>query len=226
VPLAGIIFDFDGVLIESEYEGNVALAGLLTSLGHPTSPQEAVRHYTGLSGKDFIETVEARIGRKLPPGFHDRTRAHREEAMLQGVAAVAGAIEFVRSIPSRLPRAVASSSSTRWVRAHLRHLGIDAMFEPHIYSGAEHVVRGKPAPDLYLHAANELGIEIEEAVVIEDSEVGMKGALASGARVIGLAAGRHCFDGHEEMLREAGATEVVHDFAELARLLNLAQASM
>lgn len=222
---AGIIFDFDGVLIESEFEGNVALAALLTGLGHPTTALEAVQHYTGLSGQDFIDTVETRIGRRLPPEFHDTTRGHRQRALREGVAAVAGAIDFVRSLPSSLPRAVASSSSTRWVRTHLAHLGLEDQFEPHVYSGAEHVVRGKPAPDLYLYAANELGIDIRQALIIEDSKVGAVGALASGARVIGLAAGKHCFDGHDAMLRSVGISEVAHSFEELARLIGLAHAS-
>jgi HAD superfamily hydrolase (TIGR01509 family) len=221
----GIIFDFDGVLIESEFEGNVALAELLTSLGHPTTAREAVQHYTGLSGKDFIDTVESRIGRKLPPEFHDTTRGHRQRALREGVAAVAGAIDFVCSLPRTLPKAVASSSSTRWVRAHLARLGLEDQFEPHVYSGAEHVVHGKPAPDLYLYAANELGIDIRRALIIEDSKVGAVGALASGARVIGLAAGKHCFDGHEAMLRSVGVDDVAHSFEELTRLVGLAQAS-
>lgn len=221
----GIIFDFDGVLIESEFEGNVALAGILTDMGHPTTPQEAVQHYTGLSGQDFLATVEERIGRTLPAEFHDRTREHRQRAFKQGIAAVAGAVEFVRSLPRQLPKAVASSSSSRWVRTHLERLGLEDVFEPHIYSGAEHVIRGKPAPDLYLHAAHELGIDVARAVIIEDSRVGAIGAIASGATVIGLAAGRHCFDGHDEMLRAAGVTEIASSFDDVARLVGAAQAN-
>ncbi|HEV2594055.1 MAG TPA: HAD family phosphatase [Sphingomicrobium sp.] len=218
---SGIIFDFDGVLIESEFEGSLALAELLTSLGHATTAREAVQHFTGLSGTDFIDTVEARIGRQLPPEFHEATRGHRQRALRDGVVAVAGAIDFVRSLPPELPKAVASSSSTRWVRTHLAHIGLEHEFEPHVYSGAEHVIHGKPAPDLYLYAANELRIDIRQAIIIEDSKVGAVGALASGARVIGLAAGRHCFDGHEAMLRSTGVEDVVHSFGELGRLTGL-----
>lgn len=222
---SGIIFDFDGVLIESEFEGNVFLAELLTNLGHPTTAREAVQHYTGLSGTDFIGAVETRIGRRLPPEFHDTTRGHRQRALREGVAAVAGAIDFVRSLPAALPKAVASSSSTRWVRTHLEHLDLADVFGPHVYSGAEHVVKGKPAPDLYLYAADELGIDIRRALIIEDSKVGAVGALASGARVIGLAAGKHCFDGHEAMLRSVGIDDVAHSFEDLKNLAGLAYAS-
>ena len=220
-----IIFDFDGVLIESEFEGNQRLAELLTSLGHPTSVAEAIEHYTGLAGQDFVAAVETRIGRPLPPEFHERGRVHRDRAMREGIDEVAGAIEFVRSLPPQLPKAVASSSSTNWVRTHLAHIGLEDVFAEHVYSGREHVSRGKPAPDLYLHAATALGVDIGRTVIIEDSKVGATGALASGAAVIGLAAGRHCFDGHADMLRSVGVTEIAHSFDEVARLVGLDQTS-
>lgn len=220
-----IIFDFDGVLIESEFEGNQRLAELLTSLGHPTSVAEAIEHYTGLAGQDFVAAVETRIGRPLPPEFHERGRVHRDRAMREGIDEVAGAIEFVRSLPPQLPKAVASSSSTNWVRTHLAHIGLEDVFAEHLYSGREHVSRGKPAPDLYLHAATALGVDIGRTVIIEDSKVGATGALASGAAVIGLAAGRHCFDGHADMLRSVGVTEIAHSFDEVARLVGLDQTS-
>jgi HAD superfamily hydrolase (TIGR01509 family) len=220
-----IIFDFDGVLLESEFEGNRMLAELLTGMGHPTSIAEAVEHYNGLAGQDFIDAVESRIGRQLPPEFHEGTRALRDRSLCEGIAAVAGAVDFVRALPRDLPRAVASSSSTNWVRTHLTHLGLEQAFGPHIYSGREHVSRGKPAPDLYLHAARELGVDIGRTAILEDSKVGATGALASGATVIGLAAGRHCFDGHAEMLRGVGVERVAHSFDEVARLLDLDQPS-
>ena len=220
-----IIFDFDGVLVESEFEGNQLLANLLTGLGHPTSVTEAIEHFTGLSGKDFIDAVETRIGRQLPPEFHDATRAERDRTLREGIAAVVGAIDFVRTLPPDLPKAIASSSSTRWVRTHLDHLGLGGLFEPHIYSGREHVTRGKPAPDLYLYAAGQLGVEIGDTVIIEDSKVGATGALASGARVIGLAAGRHCFERHAGMLKAVGVSQIAYSFDEAARLLGLDQPS-
>jgi beta-phosphoglucomutase-like phosphatase (HAD superfamily) len=99
------------------------------------------------------------------------------------------------------------------------------VFEPHIYSGKEHVTRGKPAPDLYLHAARELGVDIARTVILEDSKVGATGALASGAAVIGLSAGRHCSDNHVEMLRALGVTQVARSFDEAARLIGLDQTS-
>lgn len=218
-----IIFDFDGVLLESEFEGNLGLAALLTDLGHRTSVEEALKHYVGLAGQQFIDAVEARIGAPLPPEFHERRREQDIKALHEGVRSVVGAVEFVQSLPSELPIAVASSSSTRWLHGHLAHLGLAAAFGEHVYSGREHVTRGKPAPDLYLYAADRLGIEIGRTAIIEDSEVGATGALASGARVIGLAAGSHCLDDHEEMLRRLGVEHVAHSFDEVRELLALGQ---
>ena len=222
---AAIIFDFDGVLLESEYEGNCELAALLSRLGHPHSAEDTLRHYVGLAGQDFIAAIEARIGAALPQEFHDHMQQMSVKALHDGIQAVAGAVEFVRSLPADLPKAVASSSSTRWVRGHLAHLGLTDEFGDHIYSGREHVERGKPAPDLYLHAAEQLGAPIADCVIIEDSRVGATGALASGATVIGLAAGAHCLDGHAEMLRGLGVSEIAHRFDDLARLLELDQPS-
>lgn len=223
--MQAIIFDFDGVLLESEYELNRLTAELLTELGHPTSFAEAIEHYTGLAGPHVIQVIETRIGRSLPGEFHDRMRQASRDALARGIKPITGAIEFICDLPPALPKAIASSSSTHWVRSHLDHLRLRSSFEPHIYSGREHVTRGKPAPDLYLHAADQLGSDIRKTVIIEDSKVGATGALASGARVIGLAAGSHCLEGHAEMLQSVGIVEIAHSFQELARMLQLPQTS-
>jgi HAD superfamily hydrolase (TIGR01509 family) len=221
LSFAAIIFDFDGVLLESEFEGNRQLAELLTDLGHRTSVEAAFKHYAGLSGRQFIEAIETRIGAPLPPEFYARQKEGAVRALREGIGAVVGAVDFVQALPSELPKAVASSSSTGWIRTHLEHLGLTGAFGYHIYSGREHVERGKPAPDIYLHAADQLGVAIRDCVILEDSEVGATGALASGARVIGLAAGRHCVDGHADALRALGVEEVANSFDEVRRLLSL-----
>jgi HAD superfamily hydrolase (TIGR01509 family) len=219
--LCAIIFDFDGVLLESEFEGNRMLAELLTDLGHRHSVEDTLRNYVGLAGKDFIAAIEQRIGAELPPEFHDRLKEKSRRALREGIEAVVGAVDFVRALPPDLPRAVASSSSTRWLNGHLEHLGLADAFGTHVYSGHEHVERGKPAPDIYVYAAVQLGVPIEKSAIIEDSPVGVTGALASGARVIGLAAGSHCLDGHGEMLRGLGVREIAHTFDDVRRLLRL-----
>jgi len=217
-----IIFDFDGVLIESEFHGNQLLADLLTELGHPTTVEEALNHFVGLSGPQFVAAVERRIGAPLPAEFHERRKAQTARVLQEGLRAVVGAIDFVRSLPPGMPRAVASSSTTRWIRTHLDHLRLADAFGDHVYSGREHVERGKPAPDLYLYAADRIGVDVRRCAIIEDSEIGATGALASGAMVIGLAAGSHCLDGHGDRLRAIGVEHIAHNFDDVRRVVGLA----
>lgn len=214
-----ILFDFDGVLLESEYAGNRQIAEFLTAAGHPTSPEDSMANFMGLAGGDFLAAIERWIGRAIPEGFHEARRAEDARVLAEGLDAVAGAIGFVTSLPPQLPRAIVSSSSTHWIDTHLRHLGLRDDFGANIFSGAEHVARGKPSPDLYLHAARAVGVDIARTVILEDSVVGVTGALASGAHVIGLVAGSHCAPDHADKLRALGVREVAFDFDEVARLI-------
>lgn len=215
----GILFDFDGVLIESEYAGNAQIARWLTENGHPTTVEQSMHHFMGLSGNAFTDAIEKWIDGPLPDDFSTAREAEDARVIAEGVPGVAGAIAFVESLPADLPRAIVSSSSTRWIDAHLRHIGLRAAFGDHLYSGHEHVENGKPAPDLYLYGARQIGVPIERLVVIEDSPVGAKGAVASGAYVIGLCAGSHCLAGHDQRLRELGVDAIAHDFDDVARLI-------
>jgi len=219
VRFAGIIFDFDGVLLESEYVGNQQLAAYLTGIGHPITPEQSMDQFMGLSGGAFIGAVEGWIGRPLPADFHAEREIENERVLREGIEAVAGAVDFVRGLPADLPRAIASSSSTHWIRTHLDHLGLRDAFEPNIFSGHEHVARGKPAPDLYWHAAKAIGVDIADCVILEDSVVGATGATASGAFVIGFCAGTHCSDDHAARLRALGVDAIAHDFSEVSALI-------
>lgn len=214
-----ILFDFDGVLLESEYAGNRQIAEYLTGAGHPTTAEESMVNFMGLAGADFLTAIERWIGRAIPDDFHIAREIEDRRAVEEGIAEVAGAVAFVRSLPADLPRAIASSSSVRWIAAHLDHLGLRDAFGDHIYSGREHVARGKPAPDLYLYAAAQLGVPISSCVILEDSPVGATGAVASGATVIGLCAGSHCGVDHADRLRALGVQYIAHDFNKVAALL-------
>ena len=214
-----IIFDFDGVLIESEYISGQQVAATLTGLGYPTTVDEALDTFTGLGGSDFQGAVSGWIGGPVPEAFHAARQVEDDRVMRDGVDAVAGAIDFVRALPAALPRAIASSSTTAWIARHLDHIGLRTAFGSHLYSGREHVTRGKPAPDIYLHAAAAIGADIGRTLIIEDSIVGVTGAVASGAHVVGLAVGLHCRDGHAARLEAAGARQVVHSFDEIAAIV-------
>jgi HAD superfamily hydrolase (TIGR01509 family) len=220
VKFDAILFDFDGVLIESEHVGNQQLAEYLTRIGHPTSAAQSMAMFMGLAGADFLAAVENWIGRSLPEDFHEERATGHDQAMAEGLPEVAGAVAFVRGLPADLPIAVVSSSSTVWIAAHLAHLGLTERFGPHLYSGREHVARGKPAPDLYLHAAKRLGVDIARAAIIEDSPVGATGAVASGAYVIGLCAGSHCGADHADVLRGKGVQVVAEDFGAVQRIVS------
>ena len=219
VRFDAIIFDFDGVLLESEAAGNRQIAAYLTGAGYPTTPAQSMARFMGLADRDFHAAVERWIGGPLPADFHTARKAEDERVLREGIEAVAGAIDFVRSLPPRLPRAIASSSSTAWIARHLDHLGIRDAFGTTIFSGKEHVARGKPAPDLYLHAAAALGVDVARTVILEDSPVGATAALASGAHVIGLVAGTHCAADHGDRLRAIGVRDIAASFGEVARLI-------
>lgn len=219
MKFGGIIFDFDGVLIDSEFVGNSQIAAFLSKAGHPTTVEQSMAQFMGLADKDFHAAVERWIGDPLPDDFHAARAAEDARVMDEGIEAVHGAIDFVLSLPPTIPRAIASSSSTRWISRHLEHIGLRDAFGDRIFSGKEHVDRGKPAPDLYLYAADAIGVAIGDCVILEDSPVGARGAVASGAFVIGLCAGQHCGDDHESVLRGIGVNAIAHDFAEVARLV-------
>ncbi|MFA6124814.1 MAG: HAD family phosphatase [Sphingomonas sp.] len=215
----GIIFDFDGVLIESEAVGNRQIAAYLTSIGHPTTPADSFANFMGLSGASFIGAIERWIGRSLPEDFYAARSIEDRRAMHEGVDAVEGAVKFVLGLPADLPKAIASSSTTAWISRHLEHIGLREAFGDRIFSGKEHVTKGKPAPDIYLHAANALGVDIARSVIVEDSPVGATGAVASGARVIGFVGGTHCGPDHAARLRSIGVHDVAENFDQIAALI-------
>jgi HAD superfamily hydrolase (TIGR01509 family) len=178
----------------------------LTELGHPTTPEQAIERYIGLNWRDMGVVIEAQIGRPLPADFRERSK-QAFQLRLEEVTAVAGVEAFLAALPP-IPKAVASSSPTRWLSGSLERFGLAHHFGDRLFSAAEHVERGKPHPDIYLHAARELGVSPAEALVIEDTTTGVKSARAAGMTVVGLCAGLHCGPGHGERLLAAGADHV------------------
>lgn len=212
-----MIFDFDGVIVDSEILSNAVIAEALTDLGHPTSTQEAVDLYIGLRWADMIPVIEAEIKRPLPEDFRARTSG-AFQLRLDEVAAVAGVEAFLEAVPS-IAKAVASSSPTSWLRGSLERFGLDRHFGDRLFSASEHVERGKPHPDIYLYAARQLGVRPTEVLVLEDTPTGVKSARAAGMTVVGLCAGVHCGPGYGERLREAGAGHVVESYEALLKLV-------
>lgn len=212
-----IIFDFDGVVADSEVIANMVMADHLSALGLPTTYEEALDAYCGRQWSHCIEIVEGKLGRVVPkdflPNFYREARARHSETMdpIPGVAA------FIQR-HAHLRRAVASSNDRDWLLSCLDRMSLADWFGAHVYSGAD-LERGKPHPDIFLHAAESIGAKVHRTLVIEDSAIGVAAGAAAGMTVVGLLAGGHIRDGHGERLRAAGAHYVVADYAELERLI-------
>lgn len=217
-----VIFDCDGVLVDSELLASRLLAEALTAEGHAVTAADCRERYTGISIRSVIEMVEAERGRALPPDFEDRIRANDLVVFARELKAVPGVAEALARIPA--PKCVASSGAPEKIRHSLAVTGLIGFFEPHLYS-AHMVRRGKPAPDLFLFAAAAMGVDPARAVVVEDSVAGVTAARAAGMAVLGFAGGGHAGDGYAALLRAAGAGRVFEDMAELPALLQISARS-
>jgi HAD superfamily hydrolase (TIGR01509 family) len=177
----------------------------------PYTAAEVARDFTGVSLKDQIARIEAERGVRLPDDFREwlnRALFARFETELKPVEGVRDAI---LSLP--FPRCVASSSAPERIALSLRVTGLADLFD-HIFSSTQ-VPRGKPAPDLFLYAADRMNARPEDCLVIEDSAAGVQAAMAAGIRVIGFVGGGHCGPDHADKLRQAGATVIVDRMADL-----------
>lgn len=212
-----LIFDCDGVLIDSEIIANRVMAEALCAVGYDCTPEQSVDRFVGLHFAAVAERVQAETGIVIAPEFgsavRDRTIA-RFPAELCGIPGVPAAIEAIG-----LPCCVASSSAMAWIETGLRIAGLHGHFAPNIFNAAM-VARGKPAPDLFLHAAAEMGVAPQACVVIEDSVAGVTGARAAGMPVFGFVGGGHAGSPHyRKRLEDAGAALVFDNMAALPRLI-------
>jgi HAD superfamily hydrolase (TIGR01509 family) len=212
-----IVFDFDGVIADSEVLSNTVLAEVVTELGVPTTLEDAYRDYMGKRFLEVIAAIENSVGRTLPPSFGDQYQARTLQRFRQELAPIAGAREFITKF-SEVPRCIASSSSPDRLALCLEVLDMSNLFEGRVFS-ASNVARGKPHPDIFLHAAAEIGVSASECIIIEDSATGVIAGRAAGATVIGLLAAGHVRDGHAARLREAGAHHVAADYREVERIV-------
>ena len=213
--VAAIICDFDGVIADSETIANRSLAATISGLGLPTTFDDCLRDYCGHNWRETERRIEQRLGRALPPRFREE-HSRRTRAMLErDLAAVPGVARFLQT-HAGLPMAIASSSRLEYLSWALGKLGLAHHFAHHLYS-AEGWERGKPYPDIYLHASEGLGVPPWGCLAIEDSPIGARAAIAAGMRVVGLAAASHIADreAHARMLRSAGVEQVVYAFDEI-----------
>jgi len=216
VPIDLIIFDCDGVLVDSEVISCRAHAATLTRHGYAITPDQVLTRFLGVSEREARLMIETEIGRRLPDDFESQI----EQATLQSYANDLHAITYVRDAMTAidLPRCVASSGTPEKIRHGLTCAGLYDMMAPHIFSAVQ-VKRGKPAPDLFLFAADRMAAEPARCIVIEDSVPGVKGARAAGMTVLGFHGGSHCTSEHEAILRAAGAHQTFDDMRQLPGLI-------
>lgn len=210
-----VIFDFDGVVADSEVRANQCLAESLTAIGLPTSYEESLRDYCGNNWQETEKRIVARLGGPLPADFREQHRARAQLRFANGFEPVSGAREFLASLAD-LPRAIASSSQPDYIAMSLKKFGLSEIFGHHIYS-ADGWERGKPHPDIYLAAARGLGVAPGYCLAIEDSPTGARAAVAAGMYVIGFCGGGHILDAeaHGRTLLEVGVHRVIHDYSQL-----------
>ncbi|MFF9771714.1 HAD family hydrolase [Streptomyces sp. NPDC053086] len=208
-----VIFDNDGVLVDSEPISNRLLAAYLTELGHPTSYEDSIRDYMGSAMHRIHDLILERTGQRLPEDFDEVFHARVFAAFareLQPVAGAAGVLEKLAA--DGVPYCVASSGSHARIRVGHRTTGLDRWFTQDRIFSSEDVGRGKPAPDLFLHAAERMGVAPGRCLVVEDSPLGVQAAVAAGMDVYG-------FTAMTPAARLASADQLFSDFGELADLL-------
>jgi HAD superfamily hydrolase (TIGR01509 family) len=211
-----VIFDCDGVLVDSEAISNEVLARMLTIEGLPTTLPEARRDYQGLLLSDVQVHAEAKLGRSLPLGWLAEYERERAEAFRHGLKPIAGAADAVGRIKAAgLKVCVASQGALQKTRMTLGLTGLRELFAPHALFSAHEVPRPKPDPALFQHAAATMNAKPSACAVIEDTPSGITAAVAAGMRAIGYAA-----DSDEHALRNAGA-EIIRSLDGLPGLLGL-----
>jgi HAD superfamily hydrolase (TIGR01509 family) len=215
-----VLFDCDGVLVDSEPITNGVLRDMLEELGWTLSAQECMALFVGKTVKDEAALIEARTGVPLTEEWLARFRARRNEALERNLVAVRNVHAAVASIHERHQGRIAcASGADRFkVELQLRKVGLLTYFEGRIFSGQE-LPRSKPAPDVYLAAARALSVDPARCAVVEDTRTGVTAGVAAGATVFGYSPPEA---GHDapEALRRAGAVHVFTDMAQLPAMLD------
>ncbi|WP_381795270.1 HAD family hydrolase [Streptomyces niveus] len=208
-----VIFDNDGILVDSEPLSNTILAGYLTELGHPTTYEDSLRDYMGSAVHRVHDLVKERTGQRLPDDFDDTLHSRVFAAFERELKPVDGAVEVLEKLAADgRPYCVASSGSHERIRVGHRKTGLDRWFEPGIVFSAQDVGRGKPAPDLFLHVAERMGVSPARCVVVEDSPLGVTAARAARMDV-------YAFTAMTPAAQLPGATAYFSSMAELPELL-------
>lgn len=219
---AALIFDCDGVLVNSEVIIHEVERDFLDRLGLHYEIDHFVRTFSGLTESEFLERIEHELqqmyGKSLPIDFLKELREAKRTAVDQRLTPIPGAKELALAWPKA--KAVATSSMHHSVIRKLRKFDMLDIFDNQIFT-AESVLRGKPDPAIFLHTAEELGVEPHSCVVIEDSILGVQAGKRAGMDVIGFIGADHCLPNHGWLLLDAGADHVVERMIDIHSLLGL-----
>ena len=213
-PIRLVIFDCDGVLVDTEPLSNGALKRRLDAIGLPMPLDEVIRTFVGRSKPDCLVMIAERLGRELPLDFEAQWDREFDDALRGQTRPIEGIVELLRDFP--LPYCVASNGEPDRMRVALEAAGLLPFVDGRLFTASE-VARPKPAPDLFLHAARVMGSTPQGTVVVEDTTTGVKAAVAAEMRVFGYAGADHA---QPEALRREGAT-VFREMRELPGLLGL-----
>lgn len=209
-----VIFDCDGVLVESEYLAARIEAKLLTDAGYPVDAHTMTERFSGLTFKDTLLQIEQEADVPLSASLLTQVNKLIDLALETELEAVDGAERTLRRI--KLPKCICSNSSSDRLGISLGRTGLYRLFEPHIFAAHEvGTKKGKPDPNVFLFAAKRFNAEPQATVVIEDSVHGVAAAVKAGMRVIGFTGGMHTYPGHGDQLIEAGAETVVARFVDI-----------
>ncbi|MDP3691735.1 HAD family hydrolase [Bradyrhizobium sp.] len=211
-----VIFDCDGVLVDSEVISCAAHAEMLNRHGYTITPDQVLERFLGVSDREARQTIEAELGRALPDDFDSQMKQATLRRYADELRAIPRIDEAIAAIS--LPKCVASSGTPEKIRHGLTCAGLHDRLAPHIFSASQ-VERGKPAPDLFLFAAGQMRAAPARCLVIEDSLPGIAAAVAAGMSVLGFHGGSHCRPGHGERLRAAGAAAIFDDMRQLPGLI-------
>ena len=215
---SGLIFDFDGVIADSEVLAGTILAKFVSDLGLAITLNEALNRYGGKRWSDIMAAIEDGFGQKLPVGFSERLKEATLSSFRQDLRAIEGVADFLKQF-RELPHCVASSSSLDRLVLCLDILGLTKEFGDFVFS-AEMVARGKPFPDVFLLAAERMKVNPLDCIVIEDSPNGVRAGVAAGMTVIGLCAASHLQPGHAERLLAAGASYSANSWNEVSGIVS------
>jgi HAD superfamily hydrolase (TIGR01509 family) len=209
-----IIFDCDGVLVDSEIIAAEVESKLLTDAGYPIGAEEMGERFAGMTWQNILFEVEREASIPLSASLIDQSEKLLDVRLEQDVQAIPGVPQALSRLPMK--RAVCSNSSMRRLEMMLTKVGYRDLFAPHIYSakdlGADRV---KPKPDIFLHGAKALGVAPVNTIVIEDSVHGIHAARAAGMRVIGFTGASHTYPSHADRLTDAGAETVIARMSDL-----------